>query len=384
MGKSMEPVMKSLRSFAAAVALAATSFGPAYAADPLVLVDVDPVPVKVTFSRTNLTTFAAFVGSISNTSGRTLNRVRFEATPTVYRDGNMGLIAAPFVSGASSPGCTSSAGKVTCELGQMTNGQSRSLVLVLQAPLAPTTPFAPLPCSNTWNPAGPAVQSPGSPTNCDRIDLAWAYIYSEGTNDNPNQSSHTDSTPGLTFTALGTPTGTQVWSWVTPGGTTFFTGNQAIAGTLFDNVPDLATTKVFVPATWNFPANSNGVVLRTAQIDETETAGSLTSTLTVPGNASGTSYMEITLRRDASTIPSGFQLRDWVITYQHTLPDGPVITPQLCSKSTTAAPLPRSGVPCEIDGSRIAYKNNNAPTPAFVGDYEARFRAFNNGRFGTQ
>jgi len=377
--------MNSLRSLVAAVALAATSFAPAYAADPLVVVDVDPAPVKVTFSRTGQTTFSAFVGSISNNSGHTLNGVRFEATPTVYRDGNMGLIAAPFVSGASSPGCTSSAGKVTCELGQMSNGQSRSLVLVFQAPAAPTAPFAPLPCSNTWNPAGPAVQSPGSPTNCDRIDLAWTYFYGEGTNDNPNQSAHNDSTAGLTFAALGTPDRLQMWSWVPPGGTTFVTGNQAIAGTLFDNVPDLATTKVVVPGTWNFPANSNGVVLRTAQIDETETPGvSLTSTLTVPGNASGTNYMEITLRRDASTIPSGFKLSDWVITYQHT-PTSTLISPvPLCSQSTAAAPLPRSGVPCEIDGSRIAYKNNNAPTPAFVGDYEARFRAFNNGRFGIQ
>jgi len=368
--------MKSLRSFAAAVALAATAFGPAYAADPLVMVDVDPVPVKVTFSRTGLTTYAAYVTSITNGSGRTLNHVRFEATPKVFRDGNMGLIPAPFVSGASSPGCTSSGGKVTCALGQMSSGQSRSLVLVFQAPAAPTTAFA---CSNVWNPAGPPVQSPGTPTNCDRIDLDWTYFYGEGGSDNPDQSSHTDSTSGLTFTALGTPTATDVWSWVPPsvGGTTFFTGNLGIAGTLFGNVVDLATTTVFVPGNWNFPAATN----RTAQISETESAGSISSLLTVPGNASGTS-MEITLRRDASTIPSGFQLRDWVITYQHTT-ETP-FAPLLCSKSTPALPLPRAGVPCEIDGSRIAYKNNNSPTPAYVGDFEAKFRAFNNGRFGIQ
>ena len=132
-----------------AVLLAAAIFGttgPALAADPLVLVDVDPVPVKVTFSRTGLTTYAAYVASIQNGSGRTLNHVRFEATPTVFRGGNPESIPASFVSGASSLGCTPSGGKVTCELGQMANGQSRSLVLVFQAPLAPAATNE---CSNT-------------------------------------------------------------------------------------------------------------------------------------------------------------------------------------------------------------------------------------------
>ena len=95
----------------------------------------------------------------------------------------------------------------------------------------------------------------------------------------------------------------------------------------------------------------------------------VTSDLTIPGTFG---YLEITLRRDASTIKSGAKIANAVLYYE----DTPGNFPQLAD----CQPGQPNATVKHCLASRLAYTKKNSPTPDYVGDWQFVVKGAVNGR----
>lgn len=338
---------------------AALLAGPAQAADPRVEISVTSIPEVVTFSRPALTppmpTYAAYRIKVVNNSTNTLNSVRFTGT-TEVKLANPEARTAPFREAIDVTCVATNAARtsIECAIGQLRGGggagATAEFTVVFDSPISVAVPEA---CSAS-NP----------PPSCDRIRFSTITNYSEGPSDNGG-AAHTDTTEVVEYTDLGTPTTTEVKSFVPKAGGRFFTGVDGVPRSNADPaLSDLWTTTVEVPSL----AAGGAQVLELNEL--------FISDVTIPGSFTG---LVITLRRDASTIPKNAKIADAVITYQHVLADSATkITVQSCA--TTGGPT--SGKPC-FDAARppFEYTKRNAPVPDLVGDWEFRILAVDNGRF---
>lgn len=324
--------------------------GMALAADPNVVVSVTAAPPTVTFSRPfaspTLPTYAAYKVTIANNGANTLNNVVFTGSTAVALV-NGPSSSAPFFQSDGlvcqpAPGDPTS---IACLIGQLrAGGDSRTFTVLFSAPVQGILP-------------APA----------DAVNFNWAFNYAEGPNDNPG-SAHQDTQLGTTTTALGTPTASEVKSFIPASGGLIFTGSDGVARS-----GDPWTTTVTIPVTAQ------------ASIVEQPAAGSCTpdvpncdlSSLAIPGLAlpADGPYLEVVLRRDAATIKPGAKISNAVIRYT------PDVGPEIDVIACTLMPLGQPGVdqPCLV--SKKAYTKKNAPSADWIGDWEFIIRARKNGQY---
>ena len=332
------------RPLTAALLIGAATTG--MAADPIVDISVIPVPETVSLSRVSppFVTYAAYEVTVINKSVNTLNNIRLEGTTSVLPTPT--TQTAPLVASINvncqTPGSTT----IVCPIGQLQGkgAGTSSFVVIFQAP-----------------PAGTSVK------------FNWTVYYSEGSGDNPG-SSHADFQSGFAETTLGTPTATQVKTYVPPGGGTFFTGVDGVA-----RLGDPWTTTVTVPTA----AKAEVVELPPATPQASDLFTEEASTLSIPGTFDNN--LVILLRRDASTIAKGAKISSAKIYYEADAGKGdPRITyPYLvlpCT-DTTWGTLPQPGIPCENKPARIEFNKKTAPTPDFVGDWQFEIWAKTNGKY---
>jgi hypothetical protein len=336
--------MNALRAIAHLVALTLLPLaGLSLAADPNVVVSVSAAPPTVTFSRPfaspALPTYAAYTVTIANNGSNTLNNVVFTGATSVALV-NGPSASAPFFQSNGLACQTTIAGptSIACPIGQLrAGGDSRTFTVLFSAPVQGTLPV-------------PA----------DAVNFTWAFNYAEGPNDNPG-ASHQDTQVGTTITALGTPTDSEVKSFVPAGGATIFTGLSGVA-----TAADPWTTTVAIPSL----AVATVVESVLAQSCSADLLVCNASELTIPGSFA---QLVITLRRDKTTIKPGAKISNAEINYAQ---DGVNFTPvQSCD--VTGGPAP--GVPCLA--SRKAYTKKNAPGAEWIGDWEFIIFALDNGQY---
>lgn len=323
-----------------------------YAADGVPASGRNPAqPALVTYSGYRVT-----VKNWGVSSNNTVNNVVFTAESAVLpSDGRIAAYSPPAV-GFTCQAVTAT--KVSCALGQLKVGDSRDFYIYYLAPKAPTN----------------------SATGT--LNLGWTLNYAEGANDSTG-ASRLDTQTGTATVGLGTFNPLNVKSSVPPAKQVqVFTGAYGVATST-----DPWTTSVVVPTL--------NTATTTAEIVESKTDcafGSTTlcpvfSDITIPSVAVSVSNpLIITLLRDASTIPSNAKIRDAKLFY---FPD-PVFAPDynVEIQNCSVTPLGSATTPDPYNGgiikrcivSRTDFKNNNAPTPDYVGDWQFILNALENGR----
>jgi len=332
------PQASSMRLIAAAaIHIAAAPL--AFAAD--LSGTATPTLTPIQLSTASQPTFAQYDVVITNTSQPTISGWRFVGRASVVG----GTSVATFYAPGSDPNCSApnSATEVVCAFSPLASGASQAFKVAFNAP-----------------------------TDGTEINLSWRAFWDESGNGG------NDGFKAAQATALEPPNLNAVAS-VVPSNTpalTFFTGGGIATPA------DPWVTRVTVPA--------NITVSTTATVVETVTPGGCaadlltcnTSTLTIPGSFS--SLLEITLRRDASTIAKGAKIDSARIDYQHTSTSATIEVPS-CTDTSFSGPLPLSGIPCEDRSLRKAYPKKStpkSPVPAgFEGDWEFVIRALDNGRY---
>ncbi|MGA0612025.1 hypothetical protein [Caldimonas sp. KR1-144] len=321
---------------------------PALAASPTVDISVVPVPATVSYSRPSATpplvTRAAYEVRIVNQSTNTINDVRFLATSQVIG----ATASAPFAEaiGASCQATDAAKLSVSCSLGQLRGGggadATTSFVLVFNAP-----------------PAGSS------------ISLAWTAAYGEGLGDSTG-ASHVDTQTGSAATLLGTPTATDVRSYIPTAGAKIFTGLNGIA-----TPGDPWTTTVVVPAF----AKAEVVEDLDANSCAPDLLICVRSTLTIPGSFN---YLLVTLRRDVSTLKPGAKIANAVLRYQ----PGSVINGEFVPSGTPVDIVACDLLPGRVPNAttrrcvdyRLEYTKKNSPSADYLGDWEFGLKALENGR----
>ncbi len=350
----MPKLMKFAPLFVAATlgSIIATS---AFAGAGVITTVVTPLQANVTYSVAGetsppaLVTYVGFTVSIANGGGNTINNVRFTGTAPVTDTAETAAF-----SSAEGATCTTTIGQagievIQCTIGQLRAGQSfPTFAVFFKAPVKIT--------NGTADSAGQ-----------DQVAFSGTTFYAEGTGGEPGSipdNSTNEWVAGLV--TLGTSNPTLVKSAVPKSGGTLFTGDGGVA-----TVADKWTTSVKVPATASFT---------TAEISEALGDGAyascsadylicVTSDLTIPGTFG---YLEITLRRDASTIKSGAKIANAVLYYE----DTPGNFPQLAD----CQPGQPNATVKHCLASRLAYTKKNSPTPDYVGDWQFVVKGAVNGR----
>ena len=317
---------------------------------------VDPAVLSVSLSTGTSVPAATYKVKVTNTgSSNTLNNPRFVGTTTVWKTDpstNTPVVVdakADFRSFASinaDINCfrtSADATSIECDLPPLAPNEYRSFEVTFNSPTA-----------GEW------------------IQFAWQPVFDLGT---PPGNSNGD--PGWTKIELDPILLDMVTSHV-PGNVavTFFTGYGVATK------QDPWVTIVKVPA---------GSTETTASVDEflnvdcpvgvTECSS---SDLSIPlASFTGTELLEITLRRDESTIPRGAKIADAVVYYKK---DGALnyeIVPSCSSDSS----LPKANQPCEDLDKRKAYANKssrrNPVEPDFLGDWEFVIKARDNGKYAN-
>ncbi len=356
--------MQLTRKFIAFTALAATLSSAALAAptDPNINVSVRALPASVTLTRTvsattlPLAAYAAYEVTVSNQAANSLNRSFFNATTSVA-----GAVATAAIDGvvavmpATSPCTIVSLTQLTCNLGQLVPGASANFIVVVKSPTA------------------------GS-----RLDLNWISGGDEGNSSTGNGCCNTTGVASTTLVdALSdnATVKTSVRSFIKATGGTFFTGATNIA-----SLADPWTSTVVVPGAYNLPYT-------TAELVESVNPAScapdllvcLFTSLRMPGQFAA---LEITLRRDASTIKRGAKIDNAVLFYQTevfnttTQQWDAVGTPTQILACDALGNVPSGQTRCIL--SRLAYSkkfvaDNNLPVE-FELDWEFVLRALENGR----
>lgn len=338
-----------IAAFAAMAALSTAalwaSIGPAQAADPNVVVTVTAVPTIVSLSRPTATpplnTFAAYEVSITNNSTNTKNRVRFTGATNVVGANQTAPFFPPSI-GLACVTTNTAQTAIECTVGQLRGGgDSIAFVVIFKTPTAGT-----------------------------QINFPWTAFYGEGSGDSQG-ASHLDFTSGAAQTALGTPTATEVRTYVPPAGGTFFTGNSGVAGPAGDPFTVTVTVPTFAKAEVVESTD-------TSPCPFAYTCFGRNTQFTIPGQFDHLTYI---LRLDALEIKRlkpGTQIGSTRLFYRA---DATAANPfpqdveiYLCS--ITGGPT--HGNPC-IE-SRVEYTKKTAPTPDYIGDFQWVIQAVDNGR----
>jgi hypothetical protein len=333
-----------------------------------------------------LVTFSSYKVTVRNageTSNNTVNNVLFRAATRVATATlPVGTRAAPFAAPSTGDVTTCStavapadwsyttsttpvlytpiAGTyIECPIGQLRVGDTKTFFIYFLAPKAP------------------------SPLVAESINLDSRLNYAEGANDSAG-ASRVDTQQGTVSVGLGTFNPTKIKSAVPPNKLVeLFTGQYGVATgtdqwTTTIKVPSANTTNAKATIDEPLPSCTFGTTvlcLVSADISITDSNDAL---VTLPAS----SPLVFKLRRDASTIPSGSRIRDAVVTYQGNTDPNPLPLPDcgvypLGSTGPDAQPVKR----CEVRSARIEYKNNNAPTSEYVGDWEFTVQATENGKY---
>lgn len=362
----------------AVVALAgAAAAGPALAQSsttPKMSVTASTVAPLVTYSRSGLPTYAAWSITLTNISGNTINNISATVATAV------GTTALPVVfvyADGAACGPQASDGTVPCSIGSFVAGQAQTFLVYFQTPaLTPTTPSS------------------------DAINLSATVNYGEGTNDSTG-ASHPDQVVATSQAALGTVVYDNIKT-VVPKKIGTQTVLAMVTGSGVATPSDPWTTTVSLPLLDSYGT----LTAQTASIDEFPrndgsepvtgscspyANGCRVTQLYIPGYSATTSaqgYIQITLRRDASTIvnPTGggkAKITDLYLCY---FKDGTTGTQNCDASSPNRVPMcsdvggaPSPGQPCIW--SRKIYKNNEGPTRDYDGDAEYIIRARDNGRY---
>jgi hypothetical protein len=273
---------------------------------------------------------------------------------------------------------------IECSIGQLKVGDSKSFTVYFTTPKAPD-PFV-----------------------AETLALDYRLNFGEGSNDSTG-ASRTDTKQATASIALGTFNPTLLKSAVPPAKQVqLFTGKfgvPIVTGT--PSTDDAWATSVVVPS-----ANQ-----KAAKAVINEPPGQLpafncfsafpscvTSELSIVDDAGQkvlftiANPLKITLRRDATTIPSGAKIRDAVlqgavkyfplIGYDANNNNEPVygspVTIFECSRYPLGTAHPETGTNPTVERcikSYVAYKNSDAPTADYVGDWELNLDATGNGKY---
>jgi hypothetical protein len=309
---------------------------PAQAGDPNVTTSVTALPAIVTYSRPAdsppFVTYAAYEVTVTNLSQNTLNNVRLDGVTTVAGSTS----TAPFDSAVGLSCATTNATQtaISCAIGQLRGGGGTTSFVVIFR----------------------------SPPDGTRIDFAWQNFYSEGSNDN---GAHVDTNTGTTSTVLGTPTATEVKTYVPPGGGSFYTGFTGVA-----TAADPWTTNVTVPAA----AKAEVVETQQPSICSPDLLTCEVSMVTIPGTFE---HLIIWLRRDASTIRKGAKIANSAVYYSA---DGITFDPNPIPKCADVGGGPSTEHPRCIQ-SQTEFTKKTAPTPEYEGDWQWVILAIINGGY---
>ena len=334
----------------------------AEAAASAIVVKTEVLATPVTYSRPTATdtvaalpTWAAWKVQVANNGNNVVNSIVFSGETKVLKAGEFAefLTTESLTPGHAVTCNTTNALQtaVSCNLGTLRSGGDLvEFVLIFKGPVEVLPVLAE-----------------------DRIDFDWRATYAEALSNNP-QAARQDTQTGRTIpaTELGTSLPTQVKSTVPRTGGKFFTGDTGVATTA-----DPWTTTVVVPSRLTYT---------TALIEEFVDVNSCSadlltcnlSSLTIPGSFA---FLQITLRRDTTTIKPGAKIANATIYYR---PTPTLVTPEPDSVPVldcTVTGGPQLGVPC-IE-SRKAYTKKNAPIPTleWEGDWEFVIHALDNGQY---
>ncbi len=346
--KTWTRLCAALSAFASAGAIAA-------ATDPGVTVTVVPDPTSVTLSRLasktdlDLTTYAAYRVTVTNTTTNTLNRVFFNAT-VAYVGSTEPVVIDSTVPAAA--GCTITNPTIACSLGSLTPGALTSLYIVVRAPTTGTR--------ITVAGAGGGEEGNGNGNGCCDVPASAFTSLIDST---------TDPTTNPSFL-------TKVTSFVRPVGGTIFTGAEAISTT-----DDGWTTLVKVPAFTFVPQTTATVVEPTVSSScQPYAIRCFKSVLTIPGQFA---KLEITFRWDSayfklgSTKPADVKL---FYTGSNLSIQYPIQLALCSADAITYGPAPSLGRPClTVPPKKLS--NQDTPVKALWGDLEFRVEALDNGSY---
>lgn len=334
------------KTWAAALSALAASSTFLLATDRAIAADLagsaTPRLTPVQWSTLAQPTFAQYDVQINNPGQATINGWRFVARTSVTG----GTTQATFYPAGSDTRCSpgSVASEVVCDFTTIAPGQTVGFAVAFNAP------------------------GDGS-----AINLTWRAFWDESGNGG------NDGFKAAQSTALVEPDDSSIAS-VVPSNSpvlTFFTGSGvATAG-------DPWSTIVRVPANVSF--STTAAVSET--VDPVTCAADLLtcnrSTLTIPGSFS-TAPLQITLRRDASTIAKGAKIDSARVYYRHIETASDFEVPS-CADPSYVPALPQPGVPCEDRTMRKAYPKKSTPkspvASGFEGDWEFVIYAIDNGRY---
>lgn len=339
------------RIFAACAACACIASAHAGAGE--VSTQVAPLSPKVTYSIPGstappaLVTYVGYTVTVANTGGNTINNIRFTGATAVTDGAEIAVFDS--AEGANCVTTNAQQTAISCTIGQLMSGAGfPTFAVFFRAP------------AKLVNGVADGVDS-------DSVSFAGTTYFAEGTggpNSIPQNSTRPWSAAGVT---LGTTNSELVRSTVPKNGGTFYTGIAGVA-----TPADPMTTIVTVPGRPSYT---------TAELAESSVGVScspnpaycLTLDLKIPGT--DFAFLEITLRRDASTIARGAKIADAQVFYTSDLPPalGTPIGP--CGAGGV---IPTGEKRCIF--SRQAYTKRTAPAPDFEGDWEIVIRALENGR----
>ena len=321
--------------------------GGAWAAAGDVTVTIVPLPTVVSLSTDAQTTRAAYQVSIQNNTSNVLNKVSLRGRTTVVGADGAAAAFVEALAGTPNPcaGDPLDPTAVVCDFGRLTGsgsaGSARSLIAIFDTPKVGTS-----------------------------IGFTAVATFKEGTSDQPNNPPSNDTTVATSATELSPDVPLdQAKSYIPSRGASLFTGPSGVA-----TGSDQWATTIKVPSA------------TTAAIFEDDNGGNscsaavptcFGSTVTVPGSFGGP-FLEITVRRDASLIPSNAKIADVAVLYQA---DGVALADAVALPGCSTLP---GGVPNAENKrcvkTRTAYgKGGNVPL-LFRGDWEFLILAIENGR----
>ena len=335
-------------------------------------VAASPVPSEVSVSRgTTLTTYTAYTVSIKNTGNSTANKVVYEASaqalsnavPVIPETGDVPTqSAAPAVESTNSS-CKVAAGKFTCSLGQMAKNDTRTFLVIFEAPQA-----------------FDGTTTPGTPNKQLKLKSVLSFCSNTTCGSTNNAVVVVDPAYTKLITADDPAIASGVKSVIPSFGGSFFTGGVAAA-----TPTDPWKTTVVVPS---LTASNPPQSFVTTSIEETTTLDTRVSctsgqcwdtNLLIPDlhfpKSSG-AKLTITLLKDASIVGSG-TIKNATVWYIDSSND----IRALDSCTDTGGPSP--GVPCIASRKEYA-KTGTAKNPVpegFAGDWEFVIYALDNGRY---
>lgn len=319
----------------------------AWAAAGDVTVTIEPLPPVVSLSTAAQTTRAAYRVNVTNNTSNVLNKVTLRGYTTVAGADGATATFVEAIGGSPNPcaGDPADATAVVCSFGRLNGssspGSARSIVAIFNAPQSGSA-----------------------------IGFTAVATFKEGSSDQPNNPPGNDTTVASASTELSLDVPLdQAKSYIPSRGASLFTGPTGVATgadkwTTTIKVPSATTAAIF--------EDGNGGASCSAAVPVC-----FGSTVTVPGQFTGP-FLEITVRRDASVIPTNAKIADVAVLYQG---DGVALEDAVV---LPACDQLSGGVPNEANKrcvkARKAYgKGGNVPLE-FRGDWEFLIWGIENGR----